>query len=75
MRFLKISLFFQEDPFSFDFEIPKNVNPLPRHSCDLTENEFVEKFVRTRTPVILEDCSGYEWLQKYDFSLGNIAKV
>ena len=48
---------------------------MPRHKCDLTEDEFVEKFVRTGTPVILEGCSGYKWMEKYDFSLRNIVEV
>ena len=41
----------------------------------MTEDEFVEKFVRTGTPVILEGCSGYKWMEKHDFSLKNIVKV
>ena len=40
----------------------------------MPENDFIEKYVRTRTPVVLHGCD-FNWLQKSDFSLSNVAKV
>ena len=36
-------------------------------SCDISEEEFSEKFIRTSTPVIFENCD-YSWLDEYDVS-------
>ena len=53
------------------FNLLQNANGLQRHSCALTESEFVS----TRTPVILENCEGYEWLKNYNLSLEKLIKV
>ena len=61
-----------------DYDMTLNLNstnPIQRQECDLTESEFVEKYVRTGTPVILQNCQGYEWIQKYDFTIEKLAKV
>ena len=61
-----------------DYDLTLNVNvtnPIQRQECDLTEAEFIEKYVRTGTPVILQNCQGYEWIQKYDFTIEKLAKV
>ena len=50
-------------------------NPILRQNCSLTESEFIEKFVRSKTPVILQNCQGYEWLQKYEITVEKLAKV
>ena len=47
---------------------------IERISCNMPEKDFIEKYVRTRTPVVLHGCD-FNWLQKSDFSLSNVAKV
>ena len=48
------------------FEI---VNPIPRAKCNLTKEEFEARFIHTKTPVILENCTGYENWKHSKFSL------
>lgn len=40
---------------------------LKRASCQMSEGEFTEKFIRTSTPVIFPDCN-YDWLKDFDLS-------
>ena len=51
------------------------LNPIHKHSCDISEEDFVHKFIRTRTPVILTDCEGFERLQQFHISVEALAKV
>lgn len=59
---------FQVGPGSMD-------NPIERVPCDLSESDFVQKFVRTRTPVILTGCEGFEWLDEHDLTADSVTKV
>ena len=45
-----------------------------RISCDMPEDEFIEKYVRTMTPVIIHGCD-YSWLNQLDLSLDGVTKV
>ena len=78
-HFLNILFFFQKSIEEFeinDMELNStSSNPIQRQNCNISENEFIEKFVRTHTPVILQNCEGYEWIQKYDFTIEKLAKV
>ena len=40
----------------------------------MPEKDFIEKYVRTRIPVVLHGCD-FNWLQERNFSLSNVAKV
>ena len=39
-----------------------------------SRNEFIQKFVRTQTPVIIEGCP-YEQFEEYDLSVEAVTKV
>lgn len=66
-------------PFSSIFQEGQEIeiakNTLQRHPCNITEAFFVQHFVRKKIPVILTDCEGYGWIQKYDLTVENVAKV
>ena len=53
----------------------KVVNPIPRHKCNLTREEFEAKFIRTTTPVILENCTGYESWKHSKFTLDPLVRM
>jgi hypothetical protein len=48
---------------------------IKRINCDISESEFVEKYVRTMTPVIITGCD-YKWFQKrFDTTVSGIVRV
>ena len=53
----------------------KIVNPMPRHNCNLTREEFEAKFICTKTPVILENCTGYENWKHSKFTLEPLVRM
>ena len=53
----------------------KIVNPIPRHNCNLTREEFEAKFIRTATPVILQNCTGYENWKHSKFTLEPLVRM
>ena len=53
----------------------KVVNPIPRHKCNLSREEFEAKFIRTTTPVILENCTGYENWKHSKFTLDSLVRM
>ena len=57
-------------------EIQKNgaTNSIQRISCTMTQKEFVEKYVRTSTPVLIQGCN-FSWLDNVDLDLPSAAKV
>ena len=64
------------DPIKLNAEIQKNgaTNSIQRISCTMTQKEFVEKYVRTSTPVLIQGCN-FNWLDDVDLDLSNAAKV
>ena len=64
------------DPIKLNAEIQKNgaTNSIQRISCTMTQKEFVEKYVRTSTPVLIQGCN-FNWLDDVDLDLPNAAKV
>lgn len=50
-------------------------NAIQRRECNMTEADFVEKFVRKSIPVILTNCEGYQWVKKYDLSVDRVARL
>ena len=56
--------------------VHKFVHEVPRISCNLSREEFVEEVVRKRKAVILSGCqSQYQWLDDMDLSLEAATKV
>ena len=63
------------DPVELNSELQKSDRSrVQRISCNMPEKEFIEKYVRTKTPVLLHGCN-FNWLQQNKFSLSNAAKV
>ena len=40
----------------------------------MPEKEFIEKYIRTMTPVLIQGCD-FEWLNEMNFSLPSATKV
>ena len=40
----------------------------------MAEKEFIEKYIRTMTPVLIQGCD-FEWLKTVDLNLPSAAKV
>ena len=63
------------DPIKLNAEIQqKSSSSIQRISCTMSEKEFVEKYVRTLTPVLIQGCD-FEWLNEVDLSLSSAVKV
>ena len=52
----------------------KKTNTVQRISCTMSEKEFVDKYVRTMTPVLIQGCD-YGWLKNINLTLPGAAKV
>lgn len=48
---------------------------IPRAPCSMSEDQFVNEYVRTGTPVILTGCAGYAWIHQYDLSLDAVTRM
>ena len=69
---------FQDDDEEFDvlqYRKFLDKNPIFRQPCNISEEEFVNKFVKRSIPVILTNCEGYDWLEKYDITVDTVTKV
>ena len=57
-------------------EIQKNgaTNSIQRIPCTMTQKEFVEKYVRTSTPVLIQGCN-FNWLDDVGLDLLSATKV
>ena len=58
-----------------DHENNTIINPIPRQNCNLTQEEFEAKFIRTKTPVILENCTGYEHWKNPKFNIEQLVQM
>ena len=63
------------DPIKLNAEIQKEGRKtVKRISCEMAEKEFVEKYIRTMTPVLIQGCD-FEWLNTVNLNLPSAAKV
>ena len=63
------------DPVKLNSEIQQNSGAsVERISCNMPQGEFIEKYVRTLTPVLIQGCD-FKWADKLNLSLPSAAKV
>ena len=58
-----------------DYEKNTIINPIPRQNCNITQDEFEALFIRTKTPVILENCTGYEHWKNPKFNIEQLVQM
>ncbi len=58
-----------------DDDTNRIINPIPRQNCNLTQEEFEANFIRTKTPVILENCAGFEHWKNPGFNIKQLVQM